>query len=340
MEKKTFKILCIDGGGIKGLYSAQLLAEFEEIFETKISDHFDLICGTSTGGIIALAASAKVPMKKVVQFYNTEGPRIFSQHYKKFGGIGNFLLSIKQALFCSKYDGKKLESALRNVFGDKKLGDSNNLLCIPAYNITMATPRVFKKDYGTLCYDSNKSYVDVAMATAAAPTYLPIREINDIGYVDGGLWANNPTLVGVSEFVFKHCKPAKERTESDYDSVEILSISSCEKKGGRTYKYKKRSFMGWKDCLFDLYSNGQAHCNSFFLSHIEKHLDFDLKIVRVTHKPLSANQQKNIDMDNASAHSCKILRSLGKDTAANWKEKSEIRKFFNEQKTYKDDNGK
>ena len=72
MEKKTFKILCIDGGGIKGLYSAQLLAEFEEIFETKISDHFDLICGTSTGGIIALAASAKVPMKKVVQFYNTE----------------------------------------------------------------------------------------------------------------------------------------------------------------------------------------------------------------------------------------------------------------------------
>lgn len=65
-DKKNFKILCIDGGGIKGLYSAQVLAKFEESFNTRLSDHFDLICGTSTGGIIALAASAKIPMVDVV----------------------------------------------------------------------------------------------------------------------------------------------------------------------------------------------------------------------------------------------------------------------------------
>ena len=333
MKAKTFKILCIDGGGIKGLYSAQLLAEFEEFFKTNISDHFDLICGTSTGGIIALAASAKIPMKKVVNLYDEKGPAIFSQRYKLFG-IGGFIMSIKQAIFCSKYSGKSLEKALKEVFGDIKIGSSNNLLCIPAYNISTASPRVFKMDYDTLCTDSDKSYVDVAMATTAAPTYLPIREINDIDYADGGLWANDPTLVGVAEFVFKHCKPIKDRGENDYDSVEILSISSCEKEGGRTNYWKKRSFLGWKDFLFDAFSNGQAYSNSFFLAQIKKHLDFNFDIVRVKHKPLSANQQNQIEMDNASRQSRKLLRGLGKETAANWKERPEIRKFFNEQKTY------
>lgn len=75
-EPKKFKILCIDGGGIKGLYSAQLLAKFEEVFRTNLSDHFDLICGTSTGGIIALGASLKIPMSKVVEFYEQKGSQI------------------------------------------------------------------------------------------------------------------------------------------------------------------------------------------------------------------------------------------------------------------------
>lgn len=81
-EPKKFKILCIDGGGIKGLYSAQLLAKFEEVFRTNLSDHFDLICGTSTGGIIALGASLKIPMSKVVEFYEQKGSQIFTQWIK------------------------------------------------------------------------------------------------------------------------------------------------------------------------------------------------------------------------------------------------------------------
>ena len=75
-ERKPFKILCIDGGGIKGLFSAQVLSKFEEVFNTEITEHFDLICGTSTGGIIALAASAKIPMSDVVDFYKSKGPLI------------------------------------------------------------------------------------------------------------------------------------------------------------------------------------------------------------------------------------------------------------------------
>lgn len=82
-EPKKFKILCIDGGGIKGLYSAQLLAKFEDVFNVRISDCFDMLCGTSTGGIIALAASLKKPMRDVVTFYEQDGPIIFNEKLKK-----------------------------------------------------------------------------------------------------------------------------------------------------------------------------------------------------------------------------------------------------------------
>ena len=102
-EKKRFKILCIDGGGIKGLYSAQVLAKFEESFNTRLSDHFDLICGTSTGGIIALGVSARIPMKDVVEFYENYGPKIFASRWKKLDFWGNLILGLKQAICTSHY---------------------------------------------------------------------------------------------------------------------------------------------------------------------------------------------------------------------------------------------
>ena len=181
-EKKKFKILSIDGGGIKGLYSAQVLAKFEESFNTRLSDHFDLICGTSTGGIIALGVSAKIPMKNIVEFYENYGPKIFSSNWKRLGTFGNLMLGFKQAICKSKYSQESLQEALTSVFGSKTISESHNLLCIPAYNLTDASPRIFKRDYGSLNQDNNKTYVDVALATSAAPTYFPIKEINKFDY--------------------------------------------------------------------------------------------------------------------------------------------------------------
>ena len=100
--KKPFKILCIDGGGIKGVYSAQVLAEFEDAFKSSTSEHFDLVCGTSTGGIIALGVAAGIPMKDVVQFYFDNGPKIFTQRWK-IGKLGEWLFTLKQAIVRSKY---------------------------------------------------------------------------------------------------------------------------------------------------------------------------------------------------------------------------------------------
>ena len=83
-ERKPFKILCIDGGGIKGLYSAVVLDKLEKKFNCLLSDKFDLICGTSTGGILALAVALKIPMYKAVEMYKEKGGLIFNEKFKKF----------------------------------------------------------------------------------------------------------------------------------------------------------------------------------------------------------------------------------------------------------------
>lgn len=168
--RNRFKILCINGGGIKGLYSSTVLQELEKAYNTQLTKHFDLICGTSTGGIIALGVSAGIPMKDVVDFYKEYGPKIFHSCWKCIDCIGNIMLGIRQAVCRSKYSQKQLREALTSVFGNRTISESNNLLCIPAYNITEGRPRIFKCDYGNLNMDNNKTYVEVALATSAAPT--------------------------------------------------------------------------------------------------------------------------------------------------------------------------
>ena len=330
--KKPFKILCIDGGGIKGLYSAKVLSVFEETYQTLCSDHFDLICGTSTGGIIALAISQKIPMNKVVEFYKEYGPRIFSKKNKKWS-MKDRILSLRQVLISSKYPQKQLKIALQEQFGDTKIKDSNNLLCIPAYNMTDASPRIFKKDYGEFNQDDNKLYVDVALATAAAPTYLPVVEIDNILFADGGLYANNPTIIGLTEALYKWIQPKGKRKENDFDGVEILSISSLEVASGDVPGRNARSFWNWKDTLFDSYTIGQNKSALFFLYQVKSHLDFELEITRVVNNPLSPNQSELIDMDNASDKSIKLLEGIGYFTGIKQKDSASINQFFTTKKT-------
>ena len=332
--KKPFKILCIDGGGIKGLFSAQVLAEFEEAFKTKTSDHFDLVCGTSTGGIIALGVAAGIPMSQVVDFYKNKGPEIFCQKYK-IGCVGELLFNLKQAIVNSKYSEKHLRKALEDVFKDKKISASQNLLCIPAFNITASKPRIFKKDYGHLNQDDNKTFVEVALATAAAPTFFPVQEIDNVQYVDGGLYANNPIVVGLTEAIFNGywIKPINERTDDDFDGVEILSISSCEIPSGDVAKRKSRSFLNWKSTLFDAYSEGQSKLNEFFINQIIPHLDFDLKIKRVKNEMISAKQAAFVSLDKACPTSLQVLQGIGATVGNNEKNDTMVKKFYTERKT-------
>lgn len=332
MEEKTrFKILCVDGGGIKGLYSAQVLAEIEKAHNVCLSDYFDLICGTSTGGIIALGVSAGIPMQDIVGFYQNYGPAIFCSRWKGMGMIGNAILGIRQAMFRSKYSQAPLKNALSSVFKDKTISDSKNLLCIPAYNLTEGKPRIFKFDYDNFNQDNYKTYVDVALATSAAPTYLPIHTINRTNYVDGGVYANNPILVGLTEYLFKWADKGM------FDGVDILSISSCEKNYGWSPKKKRLSFFKWRETLFDCYSHGQEKIEMMFLEKLKESgaLNFDLNIVRIENEKLSGNQEQIISMDNASNDAFDILIPKGRSTGACCKDREEIKAFFQTKKTIK-----
>lgn len=191
-ESQVFKVLSIDGGGIKGLYSARVLEHFEDRFNCHISDYFDMICGTSTGGLLALGLSLNIPASLISNLYYRRGKQIFPQQ-------NSFLSSLKQLFLKSKYDNRELKRALQEIFGERTISDSRCLLCIPAFSLTDGRPFIFKYDHaeGNLCRDGKTRYVDIALATSAAPAYLPIVTIDSYDgkqFIDGGIRNTIPYL--------------------------------------------------------------------------------------------------------------------------------------------------
>ncbi|GAB3141675.1 CBASS cGAMP-activated phospholipase [Marisediminicola antarctica] len=179
------RILSIDGGGIKGVFPAAFLADLETELDAPLASYFDLITGTSTGGIIALALGIGIPAIDILRFYEERGPEIFR------GGKG--LGRLKQ-LVSAKYNPAPLRAALIDVFGDRKLGECKTRLMIPSLDLETGAVHVMKTaHHPRFERDYKLSVVDVALATAAAPTYFPTHRLAaGIPLVDGGMWANNP----------------------------------------------------------------------------------------------------------------------------------------------------
>jgi len=335
-ENKVFKVLAIDGGGIKGLYSATILRHFEEKFGSPISDYFDLLCGTSTGGLIALAASLRISMKDICSFYENEGPIIFPEFKKNYllSGIFRRKLTkgdVRQIARNGKFSDKPLKIALKKIFGDKLLGESNNYLCIPSYTITEAKPWVFKKDHHTLDRDDKTPYVDVALATSAAPTFFPLAEIPHYNYkqfIDGGVWANNPTLVGLLESLRFFVGEGKE-----FNSMKILSISSLSLTGGKPTGLKRnRSFIDWNKDLFETTLTGQSYFADFFMSHINNIGNIPIEYYRVPSAQISKEQENYIQLDIATQTALNLIKGKGEDVGLLEKKKPEIDSFFSTKK--------
>ncbi|MGO9872696.1 MAG: CBASS cGAMP-activated phospholipase, partial [Acidimicrobiia bacterium] len=182
--ERRFQILALDGGGVRGIFTAAVLAGLEEDLGHPVLDAFDLVVGTSTGGIIALGLGAGRSAHEILDFYVDHKDRIFP---KRFAG------SVRRIL-TSKYDAQPLEEALREIFGDKLLGESRVPLVVPSYNLGENDVYIFKTPHHErLKRDHKVAMWSVAMATSAAPTYFPaFRLPNDhVRLVDGGLWANN-----------------------------------------------------------------------------------------------------------------------------------------------------
>jgi uncharacterized protein len=327
-KSQIFKVLSIDGGGIKGLYSSKILEHFENKFNCHLADYFDLICGTSTGGLIALGLSLNIPVSDISNFYRNRGKLIFPQRNK-------LLSSLKQFVWQSKYDNKELRKALQEIFGERTISDSRTLLCIPAFSLTDGRPYIFKYDHseGDLCRDGKTRYVDIALATSAAPSYLPIITINNHDgkqFIDGGVYANNPILVGVMEalryFVGR---------EKKFQKLMVMSIGSLEQNPGRRIIHKhQRSIFDWNIDLIATFSEGQASLTNSFVEILAQHSDSPFDYVRIPSVSLSPDQARTINIDNTSSEALNLISQKGRDQALLWGKKPEVTQFFDDRKKY------
>ncbi len=240
----THRILAIDGGGIKGIFPAAFLASVEEEIKGSVGEYFDLIVGTSTGGIIALGLGLGFTAKELLSFYEDLGTKVFA---------GNRLLGFLRQMGVSKYSPEPLKAALASKFGDMKLGDSKVRLVIPSLNLETGEVHVFKTaHHARFEKDWKDSAVSVALATAAAPTYFPSHLMTSgIPLVDGGMWANNPVGAAVVEAV-----GVLEWNRSDLRVLSLGCTSSPLDIGiGRRYGM---GFLYWASRIADVFMSGQS----------------------------------------------------------------------------------
>lgn len=195
-ESRRFRILSLDGGGVKGAYTAAVLAAVEEASGKHVAEHFDLIAGTSTGGIIALGLGLGLSASEILRFYCERGPEIFPST----GVLTRFRRRLRQAI-APKHSAEPLQRALTDIFGEQHLGHSRQRLLIPSYDAVVGDVHVFKTaHHERFREDYKRGAVEVARATSAAPTFLPLfRSSWGQRFLDGGLWANCPSTTAILE---------------------------------------------------------------------------------------------------------------------------------------------
>ncbi len=210
------RILSLGGGGIKGATTAAYLAHMEEVSGRAVVDCFDLIAGTSTGGILAIALAMRVPASDLVEFYRQSGPEIFPRDRSTLDGWWSLWRHLRKG----KYSAAPLARAVDNVLSQRQLGNAETRLVIPATQPARAEMYLFKTRHHALFQRDHRLLArDVALATSAAPSYLPQHQSPKLGlFADGGLWANNPVGIAVSEAV--------SYLDWDPNDLHVLSIET------------------------------------------------------------------------------------------------------------------
>jgi uncharacterized protein len=240
-----FQILAIDGGGMRGLFPAGILARFEETSGVTVAECFDLVVGTSTGGIIALGLGKGLSPAEIEAFYLERGPRIFA-------GADSVLRSIAHVAE-AKYDSTPLQHELQQCFGDTLLGESRKRLVVTSYDMENDDVRLIKTaHHQRLRNDYKLPMWQVGLAISAAPTYFSAcKAITNTRLVDGGVWANNPTMVGLTEAVSLLKVPLAD--------IRILSIGTSWELKQRSDKLDHAGKWGWKSEIVDVMFRGQSH---------------------------------------------------------------------------------
>ena len=202
-----YRILCVDGGGIRGLIPALVLAELEAKLiqgageNARISDYFNMMAGTSTGGLVALSLTTpdlddpgrpKLTAGDLASFYVEDGCAIFHRSFaQKLRTLGGYL--------GPKYELGPLRKAVQNRLGTANISGALRELVVTAYDMTNRDPYFFKRRRARATAERDFPIVDAALATSAAPTYFPSHDVDGRALVDGGVFAANPVIAAIAE---------------------------------------------------------------------------------------------------------------------------------------------
>ncbi|MFM4809568.1 patatin-like phospholipase family protein [Aeromonas hydrophila] len=230
----AYRILSLDGGGLRGLITAKILERLNE--EESIAgwlDSVDLVAGTSTGGIIALGLSAGKSPNDLANLYMEKGRRIFDDSV--FDNVRDLGKTIG-----ADYSNQNLKSELRDFFGGIKLNELQKKVVIPAFDLDNKSvsidrtwkPKIFH-NFSGVDSDGNSLASDVALYTSSAPTYFPSAD----GFIDGGVYANNPSIVALAQAVSSR-NNIEEKVH--LDDIVMLSIGT-----GVSFQYIKGDTLDW-----------------------------------------------------------------------------------------------
>ena len=224
-----FYILSVDGGGYRGVFAAQLLKRMEEEWQIDWCSRFGLLAGTSTGSILTAGLACGLPAARLADFYDAHGEAIFTPRLRsRFDVLG---------LFTSRYSNTQLRALLEDTFGETTLGDVPIPLILPAVDIDNGCVHVFKsKFHDEFVRDPKVRVSDAVLASCSAPTYFDPHFVGDYQVADGGLWANNPSLVATID--------AHYRLKIPLGDIRIISVGT-----GVSRAFYPRSAGKWKERL-------------------------------------------------------------------------------------------
>ncbi len=294
-KRQIIKIISIGGGGVKGIVPARILQEIEEKLDNKsIAENFDIITGTSTGGVIALLLNIpneqqepKYNAKEIVSLYKNLSSKIFKNSWRTLWTING--------LIHAKYSSKHLYKLFKEYFKDKRISQSITKVLIPSYDISNDKPEIFTKNQAQEDNHKDSLMRDVAMATSAAPSYFEPFKMDNKLFVDGGLIMNNPVLAA-----YIHSLILNGNKKTGYF---ILSLDT----EGIGYKYPKSSgIISWVRQIINIAIDGVAmlnnkqaklivetlgdHNSNLFHEYIALHVSVPQK-----HQSLDDGSKKNID---------------------------------------------
>lgn len=290
-DQQPFHVLALTGGGFRGLYSARVLQELEQRAGRPIGQCFDLIAGTSIGGILALAVAFDRPMDAVIKAFREAGPKIFPPKAKWAGLMG------------SRYDTAPLSEVIDAILPiGATLADVRHALVIPALNLTTGKQQILKSRHNAeWTRDSKYTAKEVALATAGAPIYFPIASLDNQLFADGGLFANAPDLVALHE--------ASKFFRQPDSAVRMLSVGTLSS----TYALpastgRKRGVLQWlRPPEFPLIQTILAAQQDFSIQIVQHRLGDNH--VRIDGQPPDA-VMRDVGLDKAGPESQEVLLGL------------------------------